>query len=295
MKKYLGCYTALITPFYATNIDFISLAKMLDLQISAGISGVILCGTTGESATLDTYEKRQIFEFAKKHCQNKIQLIAGTGSNSTKDTINETLLAQDCGMDAAMVVSPYYNKPTQEGLLAHYTAIHNATNIDIIIYNVPSRTAVDISNDTIIKLTSLTRVRGLKDATANLARVPEILLNIPESFSLLSGEDMTANAFNASGGCGVISVLSNIMPKECTNLQNLSREGNFTQAAILQAKLSKITNLMFVNTNPIPVKYAAYLMGLCNLEYRLPLTNPPQQTINLLTSEMKNLSLIQTS
>jgi len=297
-----GLFTALITPFtktgeIASQIDFTALEKIINFQIKNGVDGLVICGTTGEGATLSEDEQNELIKQSVKIIDKRVKVIAGTGSNCTIKAIRLTQKAQANGVDGALIVAPYYNKPTQEGLYQHYKAICEAANLPIILYNVPGRTIVNIADETTAKLAVLPQIIGLKDATGDLARLYTLnyelkKANISKNFAILSGEDMTAVSFNCSGGHGVISVTSNILPSICSKVQKLCLEGNFAQAHQLQLGLTNINKIMFLQSNPIVIKYAMYLMGLCSNYVRLPLTKPTDDIITLLQAEMKALELI---
>jgi 4-hydroxy-tetrahydrodipicolinate synthase len=276
MKLEKGLYTALVTPFDDGKVDYSALEKLLDFQLKNGVKNLILCGTTGESATLSSDEKLEIAKFSVKYVGSRANIIFGTGSNNTAVACELTKKASNIGVKGFLVVSPYYNKATQEGLYLHFQQIAKSTDLPLIIYNVPSRTGVDISDETTAKLyKEVPNIVGLKDATGNLARVPSIRLKTDKNFLLLSGEDATALAFNASGGDGVISVVSNIAPKISLELQELSlKRENFEKAFELQGKIFQISQVLFKEVNPIPVKFALFLMNICKNEYRLPLCEP---------------------
>jgi 4-hydroxy-tetrahydrodipicolinate synthase len=276
-----GTYTALITPFRDGKIDYTSLEKILQNQVEAGITGIVLCGTTGESSTLSCDEKFDIVKFGVKNFQNKIKIIAGTGGNNTLASAELTKRISGLEPSGFLVVSPYYNKATSEGLLLHFKYIASKTDLPIILYNVPTRTNVNISDDIIAKLASENKnIIGLKDATGDLSRVPSLRLKVSRDFLLFSGEDATALAFNASGGDGIISVVSNIAPALVRNLQEISLSRNNLESAFeLQARVFQIASVLFNEVNPIPIKYAMYLKGLCKEEYRLPLCSPTTDTI----------------
>lgn len=271
-----GSFTALITPFKHGKVDVDALTTLIERQIAAGTHGLVPCGTTGESPTLNHAEHDAVIEHCIRITAGRAHVMAGTGSNSTAEAIEMTQHAQESGANSALIMTPYYNKPTQEGIFQHFKAIHDATNIPIILYNIPGRSVIDMHDDTILRMASeLPRVVGIKDATGNLAR-PEALLKkgIKVNFDQLSGEDETAVEFNQLGGVGCISVTSNIMPKECAEIQNLCAKKDYAGALAIQQKLMPLHKVMFCESNPIPVKYAAHLMGLCSAEFRLPLVMP---------------------
>lgn len=270
-----GSITALITPFTSgaldSQIDWPALDRLIEWQIEQGTHGLVACGTTAESPTLSKDEHKAIVERMIAVVKGRIPVIAGTGTNSTASTIDLTLHAQHAGADAALIVTPYYNKPTQDGLYAHYKAIHDSTAIPIIVYNIPGRSVVDVSNDTMCRLAELPRIIGVKDATADLTRPTILRERLGDDFCQLSGEDGTALAFLAGGGHGCISVLSNIAPADCARLQNAWRDGRIDEAQTIAGRLAPLVKALFCETSPAPVKYAAEKMGLCASHLRLPL------------------------
>jgi 4-hydroxy-tetrahydrodipicolinate synthase len=273
-----GLYTALVTPFKEGKVDFSALEKLLDFQIKSAVQGIVVFGTTGEGATLSEEEKFEIAKFAINFVKGKVKIIAGTGGNNTLVSAELTAKISTLNPDGFLVVSPFYNKATSEGLLLHFKEIAGKTELPIILYNVPGRTNMNISDDIIQKLhESQKNIIGLKDATGDLSRVPSVRSKVGKDFLLLSGEDATALAFNASGGDGVISVASNVAPKLCLELQNISLSRNNLETAFeIQEKIFKISEVLFSEVNPIPVKYALYLMNFCLNEYRLPLCQPSE-------------------
>jgi 4-hydroxy-tetrahydrodipicolinate synthase len=288
MTKFSGLYTAIITPFKNNEIDQISLKKIIDFQISSGVDGVIICGTTGESPTLTHDEHKLLIRLVVKMVAGRIQVIAGTGSNSTAESIDFTNYAKSVGADACLVVAPYYNKPNAKGLYQHFCAIEKC-GLPIIIYNIPGRSVIDISDELIADLAKLENIFGVKDATGDLARVANLLTLIPKDkdFSILSGEDLTTVGFNAMGGHGLISVTSNIKPKELKEIQTKCQENNFNEATKLQNKLVDLHQVLFLQTNPIPIKYACYLAGLCEDEIRLPLCEADEEVKSKLNQFFK--------
>jgi 4-hydroxy-tetrahydrodipicolinate synthase len=288
---FTGLYTALITPFKNGRIDEDSLKRLVEYQIENGAKGIIPCGTTGESPTLDHDEHNKIIEICVKTAKNRIKVIAGTGSNSTSEAVMMTNHAKNVGADGCLIVAPYYNKPTPEGIYLHFKELDKC-GIPLIIYNIPGRSVIDISDENLARIAELKNVVGIKDATGNLERVATLRLLIKKPFSYLSGEDATAVGFNAMGGNGVISVTGNIAPKICSDLQNSCLSGDYKTALEIQDKLTNLHKAMFCQTNPIPIKWAASLMGLCSSEIRLPLTPPTQDVKEKVRQEMKNLSLI---
>lgn len=286
-----GLYTALITPFRNNQIDEEALKNLVEFQIENGVDGIVPCGTTGESPTLSHDEHNKIIEICVKTAKNRIKIIAGTGSNSTSEAIEMTKHAKNIGADGCLVVAPYYNKPTQEGIFRHFEAI-NQCGLPFIIYNIPGRSVIDISDQTIAKISKLENAAGIKDATGDLARLASLRPLIDKDFSYLSGEDTTVVGFNAMGGNGVISVTSNIAPKACKEIQNACFNHDYQKALKLQDELLKLHQAMFIETNPIPVKYGAYLMKLCQNEIRLPLTEPNQNSQQEISAALKYFGLI---
>lgn len=266
-----GSITALITPFRDGSVDDSAFQDFVAWQIAEGTHGVVPCGTTGESPTLSHDEHKRVVELCVEVAKGKIPVIAGTGSNSTDEAIALTRHAKQAGADAALVVAPYYNKPSQEGLFRHYEAIVNAVDLPVIVYNIPGRSVVNISVETFARLAKLPNIVGVKDATADLARPLQMRVALGDKFCQLSGEDATATAFNAQGGVGCISVTSNIAPKLCADMQNAWATGDLATCFALRDKLMPIHDAMFCETSPAPVKYAASLLGKSTDQVRLPL------------------------
>ncbi len=271
MPPFQGSITALITPFKDGSVDEHAFRKFVEWQIDQGTHGLVPCGTTGESPTLDHDEHRRVIELCIEAAGGRVPVIAGTGSNSTAEAVELTRHAKAAGADGALVVTPYYNKPTQEGLYLHFKAINDAADIPIVIYNIPGRSIVDMSVETMARLFKLKNIVGVKDATANLARVSQQRAAMGHAFIQLSGEDATALGFMAHGGVGCISVASNIAPALCSEFQLACLGGNYKRALELQDRLMPIHDALFVESNPGPVKYAAEKLGLCGGETRLPL------------------------
>lgn len=286
-----GSITALLTPMQEGRVDFAAFEAFIDWQITEGTHGIVPAGTTGESPTLDFDEHREVIHCAVKAADGRVPVIAGTGGNATQEAVALTRYAQEAGADAALVVAPYYNKPTQEGLYQHFKTIHDATDIPIILYNVPGRSVVDIADATIARLAALPRIAGIKDAMGNLARVSTLRMLVDEDFLLLSGEDMTALAFNAAGGKGCISVSANIAPALCAQLQEATLEGDFPGALALQDTLAPLHDILFCETSPGPAKYAASLLGKCPAELRLPLLLPAEANRQRIRNVLAQLGL----
>jgi 4-hydroxy-tetrahydrodipicolinate synthase len=280
-----GSNVALITPFKNDKLDEEAYIKLIHFQISNGTNGLVPAGTTGESPTLSHAEHQKVIELCILESNGKNIVIAGTGSNSTKEAISLTTHAEKVGADAVLVVTPYYNKPTQEGLYQHYKAINDKCGIPILIYNIPGRSVIDMSVDTMARLFELKNIVGVKDATGELDRVNQQKNKMGSDFIQLTGNDDNALEFNKRGGVGAISVTANIAPKLCSDFQKASKvnsdEGKL-EAAKLDKILQPIHNSMFVESNPSPVKYAAKLLGLCDDDVRLPLvkvTNPTKEVV----------------
>jgi 4-hydroxy-tetrahydrodipicolinate synthase len=271
MPPFQGSITALITPFKNGEVDAKAFQRLVEWQIDQGTHGLVPVGTTGESPTLTHDEHKHVIELCIEAASRRVPVIAGTGSNSTSEAIALTRFAKKAGADGALVVTPYYNKPTQEGLYLHYKAINDAVDIPIVIYNIPGRSIVDMSVDTMARLFKLPNIVGLKDATANLARVSQQRAAMGTEFVQLSGEDATALGFNAHGGQGCISVTANIAPALCSEFQLACLGSNFKRALEIQDRLMPLHDALFVESNPGPVKYAAEKLGLCSGETRLPL------------------------
>lgn len=271
MPPFKGSIVALITPFKNGKIDAEAFQRHVEWQIDQGTHGLVPVGTTGESPTLTHDEHKRIIELSIEVAARRVPVIAGTGSNSTSEAVELTRHAKEAGADGALVVTPYYNKPTQEGLYLHYKAINDCADIPIVIYNIPGRSVVDMSVETMARLAKLPNIVGVKDATADLARVSQQRAAIGHDFVQLSGEDATALGFMAHGGHGCISVTANIAPALCSEFQLACLGGNYKHALELQDRLMPLHDALFVEANPGPVKYAAERLGLCSSETRLPL------------------------
>ncbi len=274
-----GLYTALVTPFLDSEIDYESFEKLLAFQIESGVSGVVVLGTTGEASCVTLDERKKLVEMAVNICSGAVCVVVGCSSNSTARTLELTLLAQAAGADAVLVVAPYYNKPSQEGIYSHYKYISEFSNIPIIIYNNPGRTVVDINDETIAMLAKLGNIVALKDSSGDISRQIH-LNNLLDGDDLIQfcGDDLNAVPFNACFGRGLISVSSNVFAKKCQEIQKLSLGGNFKEAAALQNDLVSFHKLMFSEPSPAAIKYAAYVMDLINsYEVRLPLISSSRQ------------------
>jgi 4-hydroxy-tetrahydrodipicolinate synthase len=269
--NFRGSFTALVTPFDNGSVDEKAFRALVDWQIAEGTNGLVPVGTTGESPTLSHEEHRNVVEWCIDQAAGRVPVVAGAGSNSTREAIELSRHAEKAGADAVLVVTPYYNKPTQDGLYQHYKAINDAIGIPIIIYNIPARSVIDMSVDTMQRLYELKNIAGVKDATANMTRVSQQRAALGEDFNQLSGEDITALGFMAHGGHGCISVTSNIAPRLCAEFQAACLKGDFSAALKLQDKLAPLHVNLFVETSPAPVKYALSLMGKCANKLRLPM------------------------
>ncbi|MBB5518783.1 4-hydroxy-tetrahydrodipicolinate synthase [Amphiplicatus metriothermophilus] len=292
MKKIQGCITALVTPMRNGAVDEDAFQRLVERQIAAGVHGVVPVGTTGESATLSHAEHRRVISLCVEVVAGRVPVIAGAGSNATAEALALARFAEEAGADALLTVTGYYNKPSQAGLIAHFTALHDATGLPIILYNVPGRTVANLSVETIATLSRLPRIVGVKDATGDLARVALQRLASGEDFTLLSGEDMTAVGFNAMGGRGCIGVTANVAPELCARMQNACLEGDYATALALQDRLAPLHDALFRDTSPGPVKYAMSLLGLCSDELRLPLVSPPEPVKQKVREALSGLGLI---
>jgi len=269
--SFRGSFTALVTPFKNGSVDEKAFRDIVDWQISEGTNGLVPVGTTGESPTLSHDEHKQVVEWCIDQADGRVPVIAGSGSNSTAEAIELSRHAEEAGADAVLIVTPYYNKPTQEGLYQHYKAINDAIGIPIIIYNIPGRSIVDMSVETMARLYELKNIAGVKDATANMARVSQQRAAMGPDFNQLSGEDITALGFMVHGGHGCISVTSNVAPRLCAEFQAACLKGDFAGALKLQDKLTPLHINLFVETSPAPIKYAMSLVGKCANTVRLPM------------------------
>ena len=289
---FFGSIPAVITPFKNNDVDYNSFEKIVNYLIDNGSNGLVPCGTTGESPTLSHEEHKKIIEETIKINDGRVPIIAGTGSNNTKEAIDYTKHAESIGANAALVVTPYYNKPTQQGLYAHFKTIADSVKIPIIIYNIPGRSVVDMSIETMIKLSKIKNIIGVKDATNDLFRPLLTAAKMRQEFCYLSGEDGTALAFLAQGGHGCISVTANIAPKLCAEMQLAWRKKDIQKAQNLNLQLAKLHDSLFIESSPGPVKFAASLLGLCSSETRLPLAEVTDNTKKIVSDCLRELSLI---
>ena len=291
-----GSNVALITPFKNDKLDEEAYIKLIHFHINNGTNGLVPAGTTGESPTLSHSEHQKVIDLCVRESNGKIPVIAGTGSNSTDEAISLTQHAEKAGADGALIVTPYYNKPTQEGLYQHYKAINDSSGLPIIIYNIPGRSVIDMSVDTMARLFELKNIVGVKDATGDLNRVDQQLKKMGKDFIQLTGNDDNALEFNKRGGIGAISVTANIAPKLCSDFQKTSNDkdndASQKEAVKLDSILQPIHHSMFVESNPSPVKYAAKLLGLCEDDVRLPLVKVTNKTQDIVKKALSSAKLL---
>jgi 4-hydroxy-tetrahydrodipicolinate synthase len=291
--SFVGSNVALITPMFVDgSVDYESLNSLIDFHIDAGTSSIVSVGTTGESATVGVKEHLKIIDHTIKYAARRIPVIAGTGANSTSEAIELTQEAKNFGADACLLVTPYYNKPTQEGLFQHFKLIAESVSIDQILYNVPGRTAVDMTADTTSRLSEISNIIGIKDATGDLSVIKELVAKCPEDFLLLTGDDASAIDFILMGGHGGISVTANVTPKELQKAYLAAISGNAEVAKKLNNELSGLHKNLFIESNPIPVKWALHKMGKCDSGIRLPLLELSNQCRTALENDLKELGLI---
>jgi 4-hydroxy-tetrahydrodipicolinate synthase len=290
--SFRGSFTALVTPFKNGNLDEAAFRNLVDWQIAEGTNGLVPVGTTGESPTLSHHEHKWVVEWCVDQARGRVPVIAGAGSNSTQEAIELAQHAEKAGADAALIVTPYYNKPTQEGLYHHFKAINDAIGIPIIIYNIPGRSVIDMSVDTMKRLFELKNIAGVKDATANMVRVSQQRAAIGDYFNQLSGVDGTALGFMAHGGHGCISVTSNVAPRLCSEFQGACLRGDYATALSFHDKLMPLHIALFIETNPSPAKYALSLLGRCAETVRLPLVSLSDKTKAAVREAMVHAGLV---
>ena len=291
-----GSNVALVTPFKNDKLDDETYIKLIHFHIENGTNGLVPAGTTGESPTLSHNEHERVIDLCVKESNGKLPVFAGTGSNSTEEAISLTTHAEKMGADGALIVTPYYNKPTQEGLYQHYKAINDKCGIPILIYNIPGRSVIDMSVETMARLFELKNIIGVKDATGDLTRVDKTLKKLGKDFIQLTGNDDNALEFNRKGGVGAISVTANIAPKLCSDFQRFSKSNNdneIKEAERLNEILQPVHHAMFVESNPSPVKYAAKLLDLCDDDVRLPLVKVTDTTKDIVKKALHTAKLIQ--
>ena len=287
-----GSIVALITPFKNGEVDYEALARLIDFHVENGTDAILVCGTTGESPTLTFEEHDKVVEFAVKHAKGRIKVIAGTGANATHEAVHLTAHAKEVGADAALLVVPYYNKPTQEGIYRHFATVAEEVDIPIILYNIPSRTGVEISVDTVYRLVSkYPNIVGSKESTPNMDRISEMRKRLGDTFAILSGDDSLTLPMMALGAKGVISVANNVVPKEVKALTRYALEGNFKKAREIHYELYDLFKVLFIETNPIPVKTACWMMGMCEKEFRLPLCGMKPENEKKLRETLKRYNI----
>jgi 4-hydroxy-tetrahydrodipicolinate synthase len=290
--SFKGSFTALVTPFKNGSVDERAFRDLIEWQIAEGTSGLVPVGTTGESPTLSHDEHMRVVEWCIDQAKGRVAVIAGSGSNSTAEAIELSKHAEKAGADAVLIVTPYYNKPTQEGLYQHYKAINDAIGIPIIIYNIPPRSVIDMSVDTMKRLFALPNIAGVKDATANIARVSQQRQAMGPEFNQLSGEDATALGFMAHGGHGCISVSANVAPRLCAEFQSACLRGDYAAGLMLQDKLMPLHQALFIETSPAPTKYALSVLGKCAETVRLPIVPVSEPTKKAVREAMVHAGLI---
>ena len=286
-----GAFVAIVTPFKNNNIDEEALRNLVEFQIKEGTNGIVPCGTTGESATLTYDEHCKVIDIVIDQAKKRVPVIAGTGSNSTHETIYFTKHAKEAGADAALIITPYYNKPTQKGLYEHFKSIAENVDIPIIIYNVPGRTACNILPDTVIALSKIKNIVGIKEASLSLDQAAQIIKEAHQDFIVLSGEDSLTYPLLCIGAKGVISVASNIVPKKMSEMCKYIKNNEYEKAKEIHYELFDLFKALFYETNPIPVKKAMYLMGLITDEIRLPLVNLSEEYTKKLTNVLNKIGV----
>ena len=286
-----GCLTALVTPFKGGRVDFEALAKLVDWQIENGVDGIVSVGTTGESATLDVEEHVAVIASTVKAARGRVPVIAGAGGNATAEALALTKASEDAGADALLHVTPYYNRPSQEGLFRHFEAIAKASKLPVILYNVPSRTACDLQTETVVRLAAFPNIVGVKDATGNLVRGAELIAAIGDRMTILSGDDGTTFPLYALGARGTISVVSNVAPKDMADMWDAARTGDWATAKKLHYKLRALMQLLFVEPSPAPCKAALAALGRCGSEIRLPLVAASDKLAGELKRELTAIGL----
>jgi len=290
--SFRGSFTALVTPFKNGSLDERAFRALVDWQIAEGTNGLVPVGTTGESPTLSHDEHEEVVQWCVDQAKGRVPVVAGAGSNSTKESIAFARHAEKSGADAVLVVTPYYNKPTQEGLYQHFKAINDAIGIPILIYNIPARSVIDMSVETMQRLFELKNIAGVKDATASMTRISQQRAAIGADFNQLSGEDATALGFMAHGGHGCISVTANVAPRLCAEFQASCLSGDYAKALKIQDKLMPLHIALFIETNPAPVKYAMSLIGKCDETVRLPMVPVAERTRAAVRHAMVHAGLI---
>src|SRR5690349_6959800 len=287
-----GCLTALVTPFDGGKVDFAALARLVEWQIEQGVDGIVSVGTTGESATLDVDEHVAVIAATVKAARGRVPVVAGAGGNATSEALELTRASEAAGANALLHVTPYYNRPNQEGLFRHFEAIAKSTKLPIILYNVPTRTACDLLTDTVVRLAELDNVVGIKDATGNLVRGSELIARVGDRVTVLSGDDGTAFPLYAVGARGVISVVSNVAPRAMSDMWDAVKAGDWARAQKRHYELRVLSNLLFVEPSPAPTKAALALLGRCSTDVRLPLVSATAGLVEQLRNEMRTQGLL---
>jgi 4-hydroxy-tetrahydrodipicolinate synthase len=287
-----GALSAIVTPFRDGAVDESALRELIEWQIQSGVDGIVPCGSTGESPTLSHAEHEQVIKVAVQQARRRVPVLAGTGSNSTAETIRLTIFAREIGADGALLVSPYYNKPTQEGIVKHYQAIAASVDLPLLVYNIPGRTGSNILPETFARLCEIKNIVGVKEASGSIDQVSEIFRLCGNRLTVLSGDDAMTLPIMALGGKGVIAVISNVTPREVHELAAAALEGDFVRAREIHFKLLPLMHALFLETNPIPVKQALAFMGKCSGELRLPLTPMSPVASEKLRAAMKELRLV---
>jgi 4-hydroxy-tetrahydrodipicolinate synthase len=287
-----GVFTALVTPFRDGAVDERALTELVELQIAAGVDGVVPCGSTGEAATLSHPEHQRVVEVVVAAARGRVQVIAGTGSNSTVEAIQLTRHAKDAGADGALLISPYYNRPTQDGIVAHYAEIARQTSFPLLVYNIPGRTASNVLPSTIARLAEVDQIVGVKESCGDLNQIAHVIASVPDSFAVLAGDDWATLPMLALGGKGVISTASNVAPGEVVDLVRAFRTGDLDRARAVHYRLMPLLDALFCETNPIPVKAALAMRGAIHEELRLPLVPISNGNRERLQSVLKELGLL---
>ena len=295
MKKtiFKGMASAVVTPMNENGVDYEAFGRFIDFQIENGINALVVVGTTGENATLEPWEQKEVIRFAVEHTAGRVPVIAGTGTNNTEHVLANTKAACEVGADAILVVTPYYNKATQNGLIKHFTTVADASTVPVILYNVPGRTGCNLQPKTVAKLAEHPNIVAIKEAAGNMAQMVELAALCGDKLDIYSGEDALTVPFISMGAAGTISVLSNVAPKLSVEMTDKALAGDFAGAAALQCKLLPLINALFSEVNPIPVKAAVSKMGFCEDYLRLPLTPMEDKTREVLYAEMRKLGIIE--